>query len=208
MCTEAAVLAIGSTGIPLQIVVDPWFRNLLVKVAKCSNKSLNLDDDVKLAHRKELAVDLIPKVDKELDERTRPPVMKVASSLGATMMSDGWKDVASRNFLNILIINPTGRYFLKTVDVKDQTKDAKFIADFIKAIEDVQVETGKCNVTAAAMDGACESSFVAIQAKLPTITKGPFLFTKCQIFLNHHFEGAAAAAALWIGRCLTRAISA
>jgi hypothetical protein len=97
--------------------------------------------------------------------------MKVATSLGATMMSDGWKDAAARNFLNVLIVNPTGRYFLITVDVKGQTKDAKFISDFmIKAIEDVQVDIGKCNVTAVVMDGACESFFVPIEAKIPTIT--------------------------------------
>jgi hypothetical protein len=48
-----------------------------------------IDDDVKLACRRQLTVGLIPKVDKELDERTRPPVMKVTTSLGATMMSDG-----------------------------------------------------------------------------------------------------------------------
>ncbi len=77
-------------------------------------------------------------------------------------MTEPRKDAASRNFLNVLIVNPIGRYFLKTVDVKGQTKDAKCIADFminLKAIEDVQVEirVGKYNVTAAVMDGACES---------------------------------------------------
>jgi len=109
-CNEALVLAIGSTEIPLQIVDSPCFRKFLVQVAKCGTKFLDGNDDVKLAHGKQLTVDLIPKVDKELDERTRPPVMKVATSLGATMMSDGWKDVASRNFLNVLIVNPTGTW--------------------------------------------------------------------------------------------------
>jgi hypothetical protein len=55
-CNEAFVLAIGSTGIPLQIVDSPWFRRFLVQAAKCGTKFLDGNDDVQLAHRKQLTI--------------------------------------------------------------------------------------------------------------------------------------------------------
>ena len=55
-CNEAFVLAIGSTGIPLQIVDNPWFRRFLVQAAKCGTKFLDGNDDVQLAHRKQLTI--------------------------------------------------------------------------------------------------------------------------------------------------------
>ena len=60
MCNEAFVLALGATGIPLHIVDNRWFRRFLVNVAKCGTKFLEGNDDVQLAHRKQLTVDQAP----------------------------------------------------------------------------------------------------------------------------------------------------
>ena len=71
--------------------------------------------------------------------------------------------------MNALLATPAGTMFVTALDTSGNTKDAKFIADFIiKIIED----KGPANIVAVCMDGACTASF-------PLITTRERSFTVC-----------------------------
>eukprot|EP00967_Tisochrysis_lutea_P053668 scaffold66849_cov28-Tisochrysis_lutea.AAC.1 len=84
----------------------------------------------------------------------------VLTMTGATLISDGWSSCANRPIINALAASPTGVYFIKAVDTLGATKDAVYIADFMKEVIE---EFGPENVAAVCMDGACKSSFNAIE---------------------------------------------
>ncbi|KAL0919971.1 hypothetical protein M5K25_009065 [Dendrobium thyrsiflorum] len=51
-------------------------------------------------------------------------------------MSDGWSDIKHRSLINILINNPYGTVFLRSVEASDQVKDAEFIFRLLDSIVD------------------------------------------------------------------------
>jgi hypothetical protein len=86
---------------------------------------------------------------------------RLIDATGGLLISDGWNSCQSRPILNALLASPVGSLFLKSVDTSGDSKDAKYIADFmISCIHEVGAEF----VVAICMDGACVSSFPIITA--------------------------------------------
>ena len=65
--------------------------------------------------------------------------------------------------MNALLLTPAGARFLEARDTSGQTKDARYVADFV--VEPIR-SVGVDKVVAVCMDGACVSSFPLITAEL------------------------------------------
>ena len=109
---------------------------------------------------------VLPKVDKDLDEDAKGKVMGIVDKTGCLLISDGWSSTDHWPIINALAATPLGAYFLTALDTSGATKDADYIAALIIS----QIVTfGPEHVTAVCMDGACKSSFEAIEAKFPHV---------------------------------------
>jgi len=70
---------------------------------------------------------------------------------GVSILSDGWKDMRGRQLINILVNNPHGTVFLRSIDVSDAVKDASML---FKLLDDVVEEVGEDNVVQVVTDNA------------------------------------------------------
>eukprot|EP00967_Tisochrysis_lutea_P026088 scaffold30163_cov33-Tisochrysis_lutea.AAC.1 len=111
---------------------------------------------------------VLPALDAALDAEVSAKVHGMAESVGVTIVSDGWTNVQHKPIINALVSLPLGTYFLTALDTAGQTKDAKFIADFI--IEQIK-NFGPEKVVAVCVDGACTSAFPLINVKYPHVMK-------------------------------------
>ena len=102
-----------------------------------------------------------PALDTKLTARVEAKISGLLQLTGAMIISDGWTSVQARAIVNALLATPAGIMFLEALDTSGNTKDARFIADFIIKI----IETrGPANIVAVCMDGACTASFPLITA--------------------------------------------
>lgn len=53
-------------------------------------------------------------------EKNVNEIRKTWAKTGVTIMSDGWSDIKNRSLINILVNNPYGTVFLKSVEASDQ----------------------------------------------------------------------------------------
>jgi hypothetical protein len=158
--TEAWVRLCVKKAMPLDIFDDPCFREAIVLTVKCGGKLMGAHQEVLIPKRKKITDKILPKVDKELDEKIKGRMQAVLELTGATIISDGWSSCANRPILNALAASPLGTYFIKADDTSGHTKDAGYVAKFTNKVID---DFGPSNVTAVCMDGACKSSFTEIE---------------------------------------------
>ncbi|XP_030509212.2 uncharacterized protein LOC115723888 [Cannabis sativa] len=70
---------------------------------------------------------------------------------GVSIISDGWSDIRNRGIINILVNNPKGTVFLKSIDGSSFSKDAPRL---FKMLDDVIEEIGKHLVVQVVTDNA------------------------------------------------------
>lgn len=78
-------------------------------------------------------------------------VKKTWPQTGVSIMSDGWSDIRNRSIINILVNNPSGTVFYKSVDASSFIKDAKRL---FKMLDDVIEEIGEHLVIQVVTDNA------------------------------------------------------
>ena len=164
---EAWCKALVKKALPLDLVDDSEFREAIKATAKCGTTYIGGDGDIKLPYRKGMTSTVLPKVDGDLDKKTRATVLGIVEMTGCLLLSDGWTSTQNRPIINALAATPLGTFFLAALDTSGQTKDADYIAAFI--ITQI-VAFGPDKVTAVCMDGACNSAFAIIEAKFPHIS--------------------------------------
>ncbi|XP_020704539.1 uncharacterized protein LOC110115609 [Dendrobium catenatum] len=64
-------------------------------------------------------------------ERSIEVIKRTWNETGVTIMSDGWSDIKSRSLINILVNNPYGTVFLRSVEALDEVKNATFIFNLL-----------------------------------------------------------------------------
>ncbi|XP_028557074.1 uncharacterized protein LOC110108718 [Dendrobium catenatum] len=67
-------------------------------------------------------------------ERTIGEIKRTWIETGVTIMSDGWSDMKSRSLINILVNNPYGTVFLRSVEASDEVKNATFIFNLLDGV--------------------------------------------------------------------------
>ncbi|KAI0515964.1 hypothetical protein KFK09_008635 [Dendrobium nobile] len=67
-------------------------------------------------------------------ERTIDEIKRTWIETGVTIMSDGWSDMKSRSLINILVNNPYGTVFLRSVEASDEVKNATFIFNLLDGV--------------------------------------------------------------------------
>lgn len=164
--TAAWLQVVVKKALPLDLFDDPLFREAVAVTAKHGKVLLGAHQVLELPKRTKITEKVLPKLDAELDEKIRNRMSAVVMLTGATIISDGWSSCANRPILNALASSPLGTYFIKATDTSGDTKDAKYIADFII---DVIKQYGPERVTAVCMDGACKSSFARIEKEYPHV---------------------------------------
>ncbi|PKU82064.1 hypothetical protein MA16_Dca004081 [Dendrobium catenatum] len=70
----------------------------------------------------------------ESNDKSIEEIKKTWAQTGVTIMSDGWSDIKHKSLINILINNPYGTVFLRSVEASDQVKDAEFIFGLLDSI--------------------------------------------------------------------------
>eukprot|EP00962_Isochrysis_galbana_P026271 scaffold8133_cov110-Isochrysis_galbana.AAC.1 len=166
--TAAWLQVVVKKALPLDLFDDPLFREAVAVTAKHGKVLLGAHQVLELPKRTKITEKVLPKLDAELDEKIRNRMSAVVMLTGATIISDGWSSCANRPILNALASSPLGTYFIKATDTSGDTKDAKYIADFII---DVIKQYGPERVTAVCMDGACKSSFARIEKEYPHVPR-------------------------------------
>jgi hypothetical protein len=146
--------------LPLDLFDDPEFRTAVALTAKAGSLNLLPGGVLQLCRRKKLTTKVLPELDKELDTTIRTKMAGIIEHTGVTLMSDGWTNVQNRPILNVIASCPLGSYFIEALDTSGETKDAEFIADFMKGHI---IRFGPEKVVALCMDGACKSSFPLIE---------------------------------------------
>ena len=84
-----------------------------------------------LPHRFKVTKKILPAFDNALDIKVKGKVMGLAKLTGIVITSDGWSSVQIRPIVNAVASLPAGGYFLEAIDTSGETKDAKFISDFV-----------------------------------------------------------------------------
>ncbi|KAK2651670.1 hypothetical protein Ddye_011526 [Dipteronia dyeriana] len=51
-----------------------------------------------------------------------------------SILSDGWSDTRNRGLINILVNNPHGTIFLKSIDASDRVKDAEYLFTLLDGV--------------------------------------------------------------------------
>ncbi|XP_020690214.1 uncharacterized protein LOC110105164 [Dendrobium catenatum] len=67
-------------------------------------------------------------------ERSIDEIKRTWIETGVTIMCDGWFDMKSRSLINILVNNPYGTVFLRSVEASDEVKNAAFIFNLLYGI--------------------------------------------------------------------------
>ncbi|XP_028551493.1 uncharacterized protein LOC114579844 [Dendrobium catenatum] len=67
-------------------------------------------------------------------ERSIGEIKRTWIETGVTIMSDGWSDMKSRSLINILVNNPYGTVFLRSVEASDEVKNATFIFNLLDGV--------------------------------------------------------------------------
>eukprot|EP00962_Isochrysis_galbana_P061223 scaffold36298_cov122-Isochrysis_galbana.AAC.26 len=163
---KAWMRLIVKKALPLDLVDDRFFREAVEMTAKSGSKNMIVGGKLQLPHRTHMTKVVLPEIDSELLQEIDSKVQGLASSTGVTIISDGWTNVANQPIINALASLPLGSYFLTARDTSGQTKDAKYIADFM--IEQIN-KFGADKVVAVCMDGACTASFPIISDQLPHV---------------------------------------
>ncbi|KAL0919159.1 hypothetical protein M5K25_011233 [Dendrobium thyrsiflorum] len=67
-------------------------------------------------------------------EQSIEEIKQTWSETGVTIMSDGWSDMKSRSLINILVNNPYGTVFLRSVEASDEVKNADFLFNLLDGV--------------------------------------------------------------------------
>ncbi|KAL0923237.1 hypothetical protein M5K25_007284 [Dendrobium thyrsiflorum] len=67
-------------------------------------------------------------------EQSIEEIKRTWSETGVTIMSDGWSDMKSRSLINILVNNPYGTVFLRSVEASDEVKNADFLFNLLDGV--------------------------------------------------------------------------
>ncbi|KAL0928861.1 hypothetical protein M5K25_000788 [Dendrobium thyrsiflorum] len=67
-------------------------------------------------------------------EQSIDEIKRTWSETGVTIMSDGWSDMKSRSLINILVNNPYGTVFLRSIEASDEVKNADFIFNLLDGV--------------------------------------------------------------------------
>lgn len=130
--TKAWMKVIVKKALPLDLVNDPIFRNAVELTAKAGSKNMLSGGELQLPKRKHMTDKILPLVDLELDAEVKAKVNGLLMLTGATLISDGWTSVANKPIINALVAVPAGSYFIAALDTSGETKDAHYIATFMK----------------------------------------------------------------------------
>ncbi len=168
--------AFAATGTPFMHASNPEFRKAILMTSqrgKSYTKIVTPRDpskiqyvDTKLPSDWTFRTALLDELDAELREELNVKIHAFDKTTGQSLTSDGWEDVRRRPLLNALAVNPSGAYFIKSIDTSGETKDKEYIA---KIMMELIEELGPKNVVTVIMDGACRSAFPLITDKYPWI---------------------------------------
>lgn len=165
---EAADRAIArffyAAGIPFNVAENRYFKEAIKAVAACGSSYCP-------PGRKVLGTTMI---DKELADvkRKTEAMMKICTSQGVTLVSDGWTSVQNRPIINFLMVSSEGAMFLSAIDTSGKEKNAEYIAEMLE----VQIEKiGKEKVVQVVMDSAasCVAAGKLVMKKFPSIVCSP-----------------------------------
>jgi hypothetical protein len=158
--TDAWMRVVVKKALLLDLFNDPVFRKAVALTALAGRKIVVGGEDTFLPKRKHMTSKILPALDDKLTNKIKKQMQGVSAACGAVLVSDGWTSVANRSILNALGALPLSLFFLAALDTSGETKDARYIADFmIKQI----TAYGSANVVGVCMDGACTSSFSLIE---------------------------------------------
>ncbi|KAL0906436.1 hypothetical protein M5K25_024931 [Dendrobium thyrsiflorum] len=72
---------------------------------------------------------MMPAAEQSIEE-----IKRTWSETGVTIMSDGWSDMKSRSLINVLVNNPYGTVFLRSIEASDEIKNADFIFNLLDGV--------------------------------------------------------------------------
>jgi hypothetical protein len=158
--TDGWMRGVVKKAVPLDLFNDPVFRKAVALTALAGRKIVVGGEDTFLPKRKHMTSKILPALDDKLTNKIKKQMQGVSAACGAVLVSDGWTSVANRPIINALAALPIDLFFLAALDTSGETKDARYIADFmIKQI----TAYGSANVVGVCVDGACTSSFSLIE---------------------------------------------
>lgn len=171
--------AIYACGLPFNVVRSPYWQDMLkaVNEAPRGYKGPNFEKVRTTLLRKE----------KLIVEKILEPVRFNWSSNGVSIISDGWTDTANRPLINIIVMSPSGPYFLRAIDASGEEKTAEWIAE--KISESIEL-VGPSNVVQVITDNArsCKAAGAIIEGLYDHI-----FWTPCVVHsLNLAFKSIVA----------------
>ena len=120
-------------------------------------------------------------------EKVLEPVRSCWSGNGVSISSDGWTDTSNRALVNIIVMSPSGSYFLRAIDASREEKNADWIAG--KIVEAIEL-VGPSNVVQVITDNARSSK--ATRAIIEGLYENVF-WTPCVVHsLNLAFKSIVA----------------
>jgi hypothetical protein len=174
--------AFVATGKPFFHVNNAEFRKAVLMTAQAGQSYVRLDDTAKqlvpkLPHRSQLSTTLLDETDRSCLKTVSQLKAVTINDTGCTITSDGMANIKNQPLVNVLVITPSGQFFVRVVSGEGETKDNEWIsARIIEAIESEGAE----NVVMVVMDGACRGAFYFINAKYPHII--------CQVCVAHALD--------------------
>ena len=112
--------AISACALSFNVVRSPYWKDMLkaVNEAPRGYKGPNFEKvRTTLQLKKKIIV-----------EKILEPVRSNWSSNGVSIISDGWTDTANRPLVNIIVMSPSGLFFLREIDASRE-KTAEWIAE-------------------------------------------------------------------------------
>jgi hypothetical protein len=166
--TDAWMRVVVKKALPLDLFNDPVFRKAVALTALAGRKIVVGGEDTFLPKRKHMTSKILPALDDKLTNKIKKTDAGRVGCVRRVLVSDGWTSVANRPMINALAALPLGLFFLAALDTSGETKDARYIADFMIKIKHITAY-GSANVVGVCMDGACTSSFSVIEHNFPHV---------------------------------------
>ena len=111
------------------------------------------------------------------------PIRSSWTSIGVSIIFDGWTDTKRRPLVNVIASSPTRVMFLRAKDCFGEVKDSKFIADIlIFVIEQV----GPANVVQVITDNApvCKAAGLIVESRYNHIFWTPCIVHNLNLILE------------------------
>ena len=153
-----------ANGIPFVVAESKYFKEAIEAVSKCG-------PSYRAPNRTTISEKLLAAEVSRVEQKLSDYKLHM-SSLGGTLVSDGWSNIQNRPMINCLIVTGDGTMFLDAIDTSGQTKDSNFIArELTRNIEAVGVQ----NIVQVVTDSAanCVAARKKISEAFPSVVCSP-----------------------------------